>query len=92
MASAAARFSFASAFGLACGAACASEWALEPQVFADADSQSNRTLRAGTPSSQSFAAGLDLDASRLSGPDLFLFIDFNRRIYISSMETRSPCD
>jgi hypothetical protein len=64
MASVAGRILFAGALGLACGSAFPAEWAIAPQVFGDADTQSNRTLRAGTPASQSYAAGFDLAVER----------------------------
>ncbi len=64
MASVAGRISFVGALGLACGNAFAAEWAIAPQLFGDADTQSNRSLREGVPASQSYAAGLDLALAR----------------------------
>src|SRR5262249_53579487 len=61
MASAAGKTLFAGALVLGCGPVLAAEWAVEPQLYADADTQSNRTLYAGTPASQSFGAGIDVN-------------------------------
>jgi len=51
---------------LVAGGASAAEWSLAPLFFANADHQSNRTLRPETPESQSLGASLDLDLTRLS--------------------------
>jgi hypothetical protein len=61
MASAAGRTWFVGVLAVGGGQAFAAEWAVEPQVYADADTQSNRTLHEGTPASQSLAGGLDLN-------------------------------
>lgn len=74
MASAAEKILLTAAFGAASFAAGAAEWALSPQFSGDADSQSNRTLHAGTPSSQSFSAGMDLGLERLAETSAFNFL------------------
>jgi hypothetical protein len=54
----------AGSLGLASGAAHCAEWAVAPVLFFNADYQSNRTLREGTPASQSLGASLNLDLAR----------------------------
>src|SRR5262245_8069619 len=64
MAGAARSLMLAGSLGLVSGAAQCAEWALSPSVYFNADHQSNRILREGTPESESLGASLDLDLAR----------------------------
>ncbi len=56
----------AGTLGLIPGAAHCDEWSVTPVLFVNADYQSNRILREGTPESQSLGASLDLGLVRRS--------------------------